>query len=442
MRTQINCPQCGSPVQAEVHQIIDVGQNPELKSLLMNGQLNVAGCQNCGTAVQLSTPMLYHDPAHELFMFFMPPQMNTDTVQREQLIGRLTREVMDNTPPEQRKAYLFQPEQILTLQTFMEKVLETEGITKEMIQRQQKQAELLQTMLKADRDVVEHLLKERSGEVDETFFAMLDQYLNMAQQMQDEPQMVKMVNLRALLMTKTPFGQELERRQVALHALNREAKANEGLSPEILLKHILKHLGDDGIINSMIGMGQGAINYEFFQKLTEEIENAPDGATKEQLTELREALLQLQEEMRQQSMQMMANANEVINAIVSAPDKQAALAQNAQKIDDVFMYTLSARIAQADQEDNHALAQTLNQINDMIMSQVENQVPPEIRLLNGLLEAGSGEEQDQLLSQNQSMLSGELVDLLDMLAQRTGASDPDTVERINTLKGKIQAHLS
>ncbi len=53
MITQITCPNCGTPYSAEVHQIIDVGRQPELKQMLLSGQLNVAVCPSCGAGGQL-----------------------------------------------------------------------------------------------------------------------------------------------------------------------------------------------------------------------------------------------------------------------------------------------------------------------------------------------------------------------------------------------------
>ena len=84
MQTQITCPSCGTPFAAEVHQIIDVGRQPELKQMLLSGQLNVAVCPSCGTGGQLATAMLYHDPAHELFMIYVPQEMQLDQMQQQQ----------------------------------------------------------------------------------------------------------------------------------------------------------------------------------------------------------------------------------------------------------------------------------------------------------------------------------------------------------------------
>src|SRR5690606_26185562 len=151
MYTQITCPNCGTPYTAEVHQLVDARRTPDLKQRLLEGSLNMAVCPNCGAGGQLTTIMVYHDPEHELFMVYVPHEMQLNQVQREQAIGRLTQRVIDNLPAEERRAYMLQPQIIINMQTFMEKVLETEGITKEMIERQQKQTELVRALAQADK---------------------------------------------------------------------------------------------------------------------------------------------------------------------------------------------------------------------------------------------------------------------------------------------------
>ena len=147
MQTQITCPRCQTPFAADVHQIIDVGREPQLKELFLNGYLNVAQCPACSAVTRITTPMLYHDPAHELFMVHVPIEMSLPYDAQEKLIGDLVRQTMDSLPPEQRRGYMFQPETVLSLQTFVEKVLETEGVTQEMIARQRGQADLLRQLL-------------------------------------------------------------------------------------------------------------------------------------------------------------------------------------------------------------------------------------------------------------------------------------------------------
>jgi len=42
MPTQVNCPQCKTRFVAQLHTIVDVGENPELKEQLQRGQITYA----------------------------------------------------------------------------------------------------------------------------------------------------------------------------------------------------------------------------------------------------------------------------------------------------------------------------------------------------------------------------------------------------------------
>ncbi len=279
-------------------------------------------------ADSLTSALLYHDPEHELFMMYVPQELQLDHMQQQQYIGRLTREVIENTPQEQRRGYmLMQPMTVLTMQTFMEKVLETEGITKEMIDRQRKQAELLTTLAKADPDVVDYLIKERGREIDETFFAMLKSFIERAVQMNDNEQLLPLVNLQAKLMTETAVGRKLEKRQVAMHGLNQDAKAAGGLTPAVLLKHVLLNQEDQETALGIAQAGVQAMTYEFFSGLTAEIEKqelAGQTQAVARLTQLRADLLKMQEDMQRASQQIIQRAQQDLNKILSSGDMEQA----------------------------------------------------------------------------------------------------------------------
>jgi hypothetical protein len=323
MYTQIRCPNCGTPYTAEIHQLVDAGRNPELKSLLLTGQLNVAVCPSCGAATQLATPLAYHDPEHEMFLVYVPQEIQLDHVKREQLIGQMQRQVVDSLPGEQRRAYLFQPTTVLSMQGFLENVLETEGITKEMLARQRKQAELLETLARADRDVADILLKERAREIDETFFAMLRGQVSRAEQADDNTRLIPLLNLQARLMTETELGRRLERQQVALHGLNRDAKEAGGLTPAVMLRHVLRHQEEPEIVDALVSAGAPALNYDFFTGLTAEIDKqslAGNKAAVDRLTNLRTKLLQTQERMHQESQRILNASKGFLEQLISAAD--------------------------------------------------------------------------------------------------------------------------
>ena len=445
MHTQLTCPQCGTPYSAEVHQVVDSRRTPELKQRLLNGSLNVAVCPSCGAGGQMATLLLFHDPEYETFMIHVPQELNLDHMQREQVIGQLTKQVMDDTPPEDRRAYMFQPEIMLNWQTFMEKVLETEGITPEMIARQKKQSELLQTLIKADKDVQDVLLTERADEIDETFFAMLQSFMDMASQTNSEQDLLAITNLRYCLMTETPVGRRMEQQQIALHKLNQSAKKQGGLTPAMFLEHILANQEQAHVVDALVMAGQGALQYEFFSLLTAEIEKvdkAGDKTAVERLTALRADLLKLYEGMQEQSKNMVEEALATLNAILAAPDKQQALAENAQKIDDAFMSVLVAKMNDAEQQNDIPQFQALNEIHSLIYAQMEQAMPPQVQLLNQLVRAESPEQQTQLLNENESLISEELIQMIDQVMEQAGGQGQEELNgRLQSVKSLIQARL-
>ncbi|GJM40757.1 MAG: hypothetical protein DHS20C20_10390 [Ardenticatenaceae bacterium] len=445
MYTQLTCPQCGTPYSAEIHQVVDSKRTPDLKQMLLNGQLNVAVCPQCGAGGQMATLMLFHDADHEMFMVHVPPELNLDQTQREQMIGQLAKQVMDDMPPEERRAYMFQPQIMLNWQTFMEKVLETEGVTPEMIARQKSQSELLQTLLTADKDVQDVLLKERIDEIDETFFAMLQQFVDMASQLQDNQQMVKITNLRARLMTETAVGQRMEQQQMALHKLGREAKEAGGLTPAMLAKHVVANQDESHIVDALVMAGQGALQYEFFSHITAEIENAEkEGNLKSaaRLTEMRSELLKIYEGMQEQSKNMLQGAVETLDTILAAPDKNQALMENVEKIDEAFMSVLVARMNEAEQKEDIPQFQALNEIHGLIYAQMERTLPPHVQLLNQLVRSESPEEQAQMLDENEQFISDELLTLIDqVMAQAGEQGQEDLSGRLQSVKTLLQSRM-
>jgi hypothetical protein len=441
MYTQISCPNCGTPYTAEVHQVIDVGRNPELKAALLSGQINMAVCPSCGAAGQLSSPLVYHDPEHELFMIYIPQELNLDQVEREKYIGQLTREVIDNTPPEERRAYMLQPITMLTMQSFLERVLETEGITKEMIERQKKQAELLNTLITADSDVADYLIKERAKEIDDVFFTMLRQYIETASQLNDNKQLVPLINLQAKLMTETETGRRLEKQQIALHGLNRAAKEAGGLTPAILLSQILKNQEDPDLVRILAQVGLQAMTYEFFAGLTNEIEREQLSGNQEaveRLSAIRSDLLQMQEEIQDQTRQILGEAQKVLETILAADDMQNALEKNINKIDDAFMYVLSGETARAEEMGPQDRLDKLNALRELLVSEAESQSPPEIRLLNNLVGAESEEARRQLIEDNRELLSPDLVAVIDALQEQAESTGQEELQnRLSAVKALL-----
>jgi hypothetical protein len=445
MQTQISCPNCGVPYAADIHQVIDAARQPQLKEMLLSGQLNVAVCPNCGAGGRIATPLLYHDPNHDLFMVHVPQEMNLDQMRREELIGRLAQQVISQTPMEKRRGYMLAPQTMLTMQSFMEKVWGTEGVTPEMLARQQRQVDLLRTLTTASADVQDFLLKDRAREIDETFFAILRAQIEATSQMGDPNQVNSLLNLQAKLMTQTAVGRQLEKQQMALHALNRDAKKANGLSPTILFNHIVANEADDTLVNAIALTGRGAMTYEFFALLTGEVEKrekAKDTAGAKRLGGIRDQLLEMQRELQQATQTVLQEAQATLDEILAAPDPREAIADNMGRIDDAFMHVLDARTAHAEQSGRGEEAARLRQIQEEIISLVQGDTPPEVQLLSQLVSAPDKAAREQIMGAAAGLVSAELVQVVDMLREQATASDQsDLGERLSVIRGELNARL-
>jgi len=83
----IRCPQCGHEQKVELYESINVTQQPELKTALFENRLNRVLCKSCEASFRIDKPLLYHDPARNILIHWMP-----DTaVSREEILDEFDR---------------------------------------------------------------------------------------------------------------------------------------------------------------------------------------------------------------------------------------------------------------------------------------------------------------------------------------------------------------
>ena len=445
MQTQVNCPNCGTTYLADIYQIIDAGLEPQLKEMLLAGQLNIAVCPNCGVGGRIGTPLLYHDPAHDLFMVHVPQELNLDARRREELIGRLVKQAVDQTPPEKRRGYMLQPQTMLTIQSFMEKVWQTEGVTPEMLARQQRQVDLVRNLATSSPDVQDVLIEERIGDIDETFFQILRTQIDALSQTGESNQLVGLLNLQAKLMTGTEAGRKLEKQQIALHALSRDAKKAGGITPEILAKHVIANEGDDDLVTAIAISGQSALDYSFFTRLTDEVDKrqkAGDKAGAERLGRIRDNLLEMQREMQEASRQILQEAQDKLDRILAAPNTDEAVSSELDQIDDVFMHVLNARLAHAEAGGRREELSKLQQIQNTVIAQIEGETPPEVRLLSKLVNARDKKERNRLMEASPELITEQLVDVVNLLKdQAINSGQEDLSAKLEEIHSELTAKL-
>ena len=439
---QIQCPNCRTPYTVPVFSIIDLGANPELKGPLLGGQVNIAMCPNCGAGGPLGAPLLVHDPAHQfLGVFAPPPQRSSDSMQMQKAIGDLTQTLMRKLPTEARKGYMLQPKQFMDWQRFMEQMWEFEGVTAEMLRRQRSQSELLQRLvaLANDRKAMEIALERSRELIDRNFFALLDRLLMASNQQGQQAGVQALLQLRNQLMESTEAGRQLKTQQDKVREIV-SSLSQQTTREELLGKILETWQGADGqeVAVGVIGAVAPMLDYQFLMLVSAQLEQSSDEGEKAHLTELREMILELQEQQQASQQAMMQQMQAILQDVLQAPDLTAKLREYGEVIDEGFLSVLAANIQAAQRNNSTAAAKRLQQVYDAAVGILREQMPAEMRLLNELIMAPDKAALNQLLSDNRDQLSKEFIaSMQEVEGQLREAGRKEIADRLKSVRAQI-----
>ena len=114
----VSCPHCGEEFRGIVWTAIHATQDPELKDILLGGELNILMCPKCSHAFYKDHFVLYQDPAAELVAYIYPPaQSAEEEFLRVTMINNF-KEAQAAYPAKDRKNY--DPILVFGLKTFVE----------------------------------------------------------------------------------------------------------------------------------------------------------------------------------------------------------------------------------------------------------------------------------------------------------------------------------
>jgi hypothetical protein len=429
----IMCPVCGAHFSAPIESIIDVGRNPDLKARFLQGHVNIVQCPQCGTQSPMITPLLYHDPTHELALVLMPNELNLTHNNQQKIIGDLTNTLMNSLPPEQRKAYLLTPKTFFTMQSLINAVLEAEGITPEMIERQKAKARLIDEFLRAQSEETLHkLVKEHDGELDYEFFQVLTTSAQAAYADGQTKVAQALLSLRAILADLSSQG------RAAVAEIDASLGLGEAITREELLTRLQTAQSEEEF-EALVAAGRPLLDYAFFQNLTAQIEAAPDADSATRLKALRTKILDITARQDEEVRAAMQHAADLLKAILQADDRGAAVRQHLDEIDETFFTVLSANIQRAEAENRKDLASALTQVADLTLSLLEDQLPPEVRLINQLLQASYPDGTRQLLETQREIVTTEFIAALDqIISELERASNADAANHVRQVKSQAE----
>ena len=436
-QARVNCPNCKQPIMADIQQLFDVAEDPSAKSKLLSGMSNFVQCQVCGYQGSLATPIVYHDPEKELLLTYLPAEIGLPRDDQERLLGGLINQAVNNLPAEQRKAYLFTPQANLTMQSLVERILEADGITKEMIEAQQEKMEMLQRLATtSDEGARLELLKEQEKLVDADLFNILTRLLETAAGTGDKESARQLEEIQTLLLDNTEYGRQIRQQSEEVQAAVTSLQdVGKDLTREKLLDLVI-NAPNEIRLSAYVSLARPGMDYTFFQMLSERIDQT-SGDEQERLESLREQLLEMTQQLDAQVQARAGQAQQLLNQIIQSDDVTIAIQQNAPQIDEFFLQALQQALEEARNSGDLEKINKLNQIEDLIR-QASGQ-PPEIEFLEELLEAPDEETRQQLLESNQEKITPELFQMLSGLMAQVADSDqePELVAKFKDVNRQV-----
>jgi hypothetical protein len=427
-KTQTSCPRCKQPVVVDLEQLFDVGVDPKAKQRLLSGQSNLIQCQSCGYVGNLSTPLVYHDPSKELLLTYFPPELGLPVNEQERLIGPLITKAVNSLPNEKRKAYILRPRTMFTQQTMIETILEGDGITKEMLDAQQKRLALLQRLMSASTPEARlEMIQQESALIDESFFSILSR-LGEASMAQGDQQVARaLAGIQQDVLNHTEIGQSLKAQaQESEDAVKELQEASQkGLTREMLLDMLAASKSETRLA-TLVSMARSGIDAQFFQLLASRIDQA-EGDQKQSLIDLRDKLTALNAEIDKAVQAQYATARKLVDQIAASPDVRKATEENLEQISEMFIEVLDTEIKLARQKGDLARSGKLQSMMSVI--QEASAPPPEIEFINQLVEAENDEARSKILAENADMVTSEMLGLMNnLMAQMEQQNQPEEVK--------------
>jgi hypothetical protein len=417
-KTTISCPQCRQPVAADITRLFDVSQDPDAKQILLSGAYNLIQCPNCGYQGQAPTPIVYHDPDKELLLTFFPPELSVPVNQQEQMIGPMIKKVMESLPMERRKAYLFKPETMLTRQRLMERILEEDGITPEMLESQQKRLNFLQRLASTSPEARAEVIKQEEELVDEELLMILGRLIQSAAASGEEESTQVLAGLQQEILENTEYGQEIliqaKEQQAAMQDLEKASK--EGLTREKLLDLIIEAADSEIRLVTLVSMARGGLDYAFFQLLSERIQRA-SGEQQAKLTELRENLLEMTNEIDKAIKEQQGLAKQLLDEILEQEDIEEATMEALPSINEIFLDVLRSEIQKARKEEAQDKLAKLQKVASAI--QKVSSPGANIELIETLIRAENDDAINAVLDENADELTDEFMQFLMNLLNQT-----------------------
>ena len=436
----LSCANCQHAYSAELTNIIDAETAPELKARLLANDLNVSHCPRCQAPNPIIVPLLYHDTTKDLCVTHVPPQLNLSADQQEKIIGELLNGLITSLPGESVRGYLFQPRSSLTMQNLREQILTADGYNSEEIQTQRAMGELLQSLLSASAATLDDAIRQQDTRIDERFLTtvtLLHEQMRRDGQADAEAEILRLLErLLEVSTTGQQLQQQRERQLVALQTIQTDVTAlGERPSRHNIRQLALRYIEEEDLyLETLVSALRPALDYAFYQELTAALQGA-SSTEREQLTTLRERLLEISARVDQLQKIALEQADALVTEMLAAAKLAEAIQQRLPYIDQHFFRALGARLGEAEQAGDAKKTEDLSSLQETVLAAIQDMMRPELLLLNELLEMEEPEAALGKLSAEGAPLRDKLLVLMaELQPSLEGRGDTARLERLVALR--------
>jgi hypothetical protein len=365
--TPITCPNCSTRFTAPIQPIIN-GQDMAVKNAFLQGEINIVRCPHCGFTGMPGVPTYYYDLEKELAFVFVPNGLNMLAGEQEKIIGDLTNKVVNTLPTAERKFFLFNPKNFLSIESMVKAILEADGITEEVIQAQEQKLKLLEKFAQtASEAELKKLVKENDDQLDRQFFELITVYMQSAQMSGDQEQMQSLLALRTAISRWSSHGKQI------VAEIDQELGLVIMKSRDDLLNR-LRAAQSNEEFEALVAAGQGLLDYGFFQQVTETIDQLTRNGDKPAaaaLTNLRSKVLDIKAKHEEETKAMLEKAMTLVQEVLQSSAPHKVIDKKLDEIDEAFFYILQANIKEAERQNHPEAARGLEAIGNLAMSKLQ-----------------------------------------------------------------------
>jgi len=255
-----------------------------------------------------------------------------------------------------------------------------------------------------------------------------------------------LLQLYNFLMENSEAGQELAQaaaaQQEAIQEVAAELEAKgEQLTRDDLMQMVLDYADDDDRLQALVGLMRPALDYYFFEQMSERIRQA-EGEERDRLMRLRDRLSELTQIIDQQTQAVLQRATDTLRVIINSEDIEAAIRPRLHEIDDTFLAVLQANLRAAEEHNDQRTFERLQEVFAKVLDVLRDSAPPQIKLLNAVLEAADEDEARALIEERAPLFGPELLELMEQTAAELEASEQaERAARLRALLPFAEQHI-